>query len=231
MSAEAPVSVVVPLHNGERYVAAALESILGQTRPPREIIVVDDGSTDGGVEVAAGSGEKVRVIRQKQSGAATARNRGIAEITQPYVGFLDDDDLWVTDKTEIQLARMESHPELSGVFGHMSEFTSPDVPAEVAARFKPNEAAQPSTLISCMLIRADELRRVGPLEEGSRADFLDWYLRARDMGLRFETLDALVVRRRIHDMNFSRNNQVKRDYLKHIKASLDRRRDAGKRGE
>ena len=224
MSAAAPVSVVVPTHNGERYLAESLASILEQTCPPHEIIVVDDGSSDRGPEIAAGFDERVRLLRQEQSGAAAARNRGIAAATQPYLAFLDHDDVWMPRKTELQLAVLAARPEVAGSFGSMVEFVSPDVPPEVARRFAAVEQPTPSTLISCMLVHAAEFLRVGLLAVDSRADFVDWYLRARDLGLRFETVPEVVVRRRIHDRNSSRDGRVKNDYLKHLKASLDRRR-------
>jgi glycosyltransferase involved in cell wall biosynthesis len=221
------VSVVVPTHNGERYIAEALDSILAQTAPPAEIIVVDDGSTDEGPRIARSYGARVNVLHQANAGAAAARNTGVAAVTQPYIAFLDHDDLWTPHKLELQLAALAARPELAGVFGHMVEFVSPDAPADVAGRLVPQTVPQPSTLISCMLMHTSEFRRVGTLDTSSHADFVDWYLRARDLGLAFDFLDEVVVRRRLHGRNLSlADGQVKRDYLKHIKASLDRRRGA-----
>jgi glycosyltransferase involved in cell wall biosynthesis len=221
----APVSVVVPMHDGERYVAECLDSILGQTVPPAEVIVVDDGSTDGSATVVEAYGRGVRLVRQANAGPGAARNTGIALATQPLLAFLDHDDLWVADKLERQLAALGGRPDLSGVFGHMVEFVSPDVVPEAACRLVPALEPQPATLVSCLLIHAAEFRRVGELETASRADFVDWYLRALDAGLKFDVLGDLLVRRRLHGRNYTlRNGDVKRDYLRHIKASLDRRR-------
>jgi glycosyltransferase involved in cell wall biosynthesis len=220
----APVSVIVPTHNGERYIAETLDSILAQTAPPAEVIVIDDGSSDHGPHIARAFGGRVRVIAQAQAGAATARNVGVAAAAQPFLAFLDHDDLWERRKLELQLAELALRPELAGVFGLMSEFISPELPPEVAGRLLPKTEAQPSTLISCLLIHAADFRRVGALEPSSRADFVDWYMRARDAGLQFDFLPELVVRRRVHGRNTSLDDRVKRDYLKHIKASLDRRR-------
>jgi glycosyltransferase involved in cell wall biosynthesis len=220
-----PVSVVVPLYEGERYVGEAIESILAQTMPPADVIVVDDGSSDRGAHIAESYAPRVRVLRQANAGAAVARNNGVQAASQPYLSFLDYDDLWTPCKLEVQVAVLEANPHLAGVFGHMVEFVSPDVDSEIARRLAPVTEPQPGTLISCMLVRSAEFRRVGPLAAGSRADFVDWYLRARDMGLAFEILPELVVRRRVHGRNLSlRDEGVKRDYLKHIKESLDRRR-------
>jgi glycosyltransferase involved in cell wall biosynthesis len=227
VSDAAPVSVIVPTHDGERYIAETIDSILAQTLKPAEVIVVDDGSTDNGPAIAAAYGAPVRVLHQNKSGAGAARNRGVKNASQPFLAFLDHDDLWEPTKLAAQFSVLGARAELAGIFGLMCEFMSPDVPAEVAARFLPKTEAQPSTLISCLLIRAGEFHRVGPLDPDSRADFVDWYMRARDLGLQFDFLQELVVRRRVHGRNTSLDAGVKSDYLKHIKASLDRRRAGG----
>ena len=225
MSASAAVSVIVPTYNGERYVAGAIDSILAQTMPPAEIIVVDDGSTDDGPRIARSYGPPVNVLHQANAGAAAARNAGIAAATQPYLAFLDHDDLWTPRKLELQLAALAARTDLAGMFGQMVEFVSPDTPADVAARLVPQAKPQPSTLISCILVRTSDFRRVGELNTSSHADFVDWYLRARDLGLAFDFVSEVVTRRRVHGRNLSLGDaNVKRDYLKHIKESLDRRR-------
>ena len=98
----APVSVVIPAFNVERYLAAAIESVRAQTLAPTEIIVVDDGSTDGTRAVAEAAG--VRVIAQSNAGVSAARNAGIAAATQPWIALLDADDRWRADKLERQWA-------------------------------------------------------------------------------------------------------------------------------
>jgi glycosyltransferase involved in cell wall biosynthesis len=99
---EPRISVVVPVHNRARTVGRALESALAQTRPPTEILVVDDGSTDGTAEATAAYGADVRYVHQANAGAAAARNAGVARATAPWVAFLDSDDHWAPD----HLARM-----------------------------------------------------------------------------------------------------------------------------
>ena len=87
------ISVVIPLHEGERFIAAAIASVLAQEEAPREVIVVDDGSTDGGAEIAAAIAG-VTVLRQENLGPGAARNRGIAHSRGELIAFLDQDDLW-----------------------------------------------------------------------------------------------------------------------------------------
>jgi glycosyltransferase involved in cell wall biosynthesis len=89
------VSVVIPLYNKARYVARALDSVLAQTRPPSQIVVVDDGSTDGGADIVQRySDSRVSLLRQENQGVSAARNRGIDEVRSELIGFLDADDEW-----------------------------------------------------------------------------------------------------------------------------------------
>ncbi len=92
MSTPITFSVVIPLYNGRDKVRKAVEGALAQTVPPLEVIVADDGSTDGGAGEFADS--RVRVIRQANAGVSAARNRGVAEAKGEYIAFLDADDWW-----------------------------------------------------------------------------------------------------------------------------------------
>jgi glycosyltransferase involved in cell wall biosynthesis len=100
------VSVIVPVFNGRDHVAAAIESALAQSMSRVEVVVVDDGSSDGSGELAesiAGRDSRVRVIRQENRGLSGARNTGVRESRGRYVGFLDADDLWLPEKLERQV--------------------------------------------------------------------------------------------------------------------------------
>jgi glycosyltransferase involved in cell wall biosynthesis len=101
----AEVSVVVPTHNRRRLLGLTLQSILWQQQVDFEVLVVDDGSTDGTAELVAGWGDaRVRLLRHDTpKGVAAARNRGIAEATGTWLAFCDDDDLWAPDKLARQL--------------------------------------------------------------------------------------------------------------------------------
>lgn len=96
------VSVIVPNFNRAALIGETLSNILAQTRPPDELIVVDDGSTDGSVDAIAGFGRQVRLIRQENRGPAAARNRGLAEAAGEFIQFMDSDDLCSLNKLEVQ---------------------------------------------------------------------------------------------------------------------------------
>src|SRR5207245_10700422 len=104
--AHARVSAIIPVFNGERYLAEAIESVLAQTSPASEIVVVDDGSTDGSGAGAGRFGSAARLVFGGHAGAGAARNRGVAESTGELLAFLDADDIWPSDKLERQLAAL-----------------------------------------------------------------------------------------------------------------------------
>lgn len=97
------VSVIIPCYNSARYLAEAINSVLAQTVPAHEIIVIDDGSTDGSAGVAMSFAPHVKLIRQPNRGESAARNAGISASSGDWIAFLDSDDVWHPDKLKIQL--------------------------------------------------------------------------------------------------------------------------------
>lgn len=112
------VSVVIPAYNAEKYIGRAIDSVLAQTRRPDEVIVVDDGSTDGTAEVIRSYGSNVRYIGQENGGASVARNSGIEAASSQWIAFLDADDEWLCDKLRIQMEYLEGHQELMWMGGN-----------------------------------------------------------------------------------------------------------------
>lgn len=110
------VSVVIPCFNAARYLPEAIESVLAQTHPGREIILVDDGSTDGTPEVARRFGDRLTYHRQENRGAAAARNRGMEMARGDLIAFLDADDVWFPRKLELQLLLLSRRPALGAVY-------------------------------------------------------------------------------------------------------------------
>lgn len=97
------VSVVIPVLNHADFLGEAIDSALEQSEPPGEMVVVDDGSTDGSGDLAAAFGSAVRVIRQETGGISAARNIGVGATSRPLLAFLDADDRWTRDKLRLQL--------------------------------------------------------------------------------------------------------------------------------
>lgn len=116
------VSVVIPAYNYGRFIGEAIRSVLEQTHPPSEIIVVDDGSTDETAAVVGAFGDAVRYNRQDNAGVCAARNRGVSESTGELVAFLDADDTWEPTNLEKQIAAFASDEEIGLVHCAMREF-------------------------------------------------------------------------------------------------------------
>ncbi len=224
------VSIVIPTHNGQRYIGATLDSVLAQKHRPLEILVVDDGSTDATAQIVTGYAREVRLIEQDQRGHPAARNTGIRAAAGEFLGFLDHDDLWSPDKLERQMACFEHDPALDLVFGHIQNFFTPEMPLEERRRLAVPLRPLPGLLQGAMLARRRSFDRVGLFdEERSVGDFLDWYGRAMLAGMKIEILPETMVYRRIHANNYQRaNNHRRREYLRAVKDLLDRRREAGR---
>lgn len=105
------ISVVIPSFNRGFCIRSALDSVLTQSLPPHEVIVVDDGSTDDTAAVVATYGRSVRYLVQRNAGASAARNTGIHAATGNWVAFLDSDDEWKLDKLELQVRELKQYPE------------------------------------------------------------------------------------------------------------------------
>lgn len=129
----AAVSVVITTYNRRHLVCQAIDSVLVQSRPAAEVIVVDDGGNDGTAAALRAYGDNIRYVYQENAGLSAARNHGIRLAAHPFVAFLDDDDVWHPRKLELQMPFMEGDSQL-GIIGAdqfdwpLSAF--PDIPAD-----------------------------------------------------------------------------------------------------
>lgn len=222
------ISCIIPVFNGERYLAEAIHSILKQRYRAVEIIVVDDGSTDKTAAIAVRYGKTVRYIRQANGGQAAARNRGLDEAKGEYVAFLDADDLWHEEKLTRQIARFKARPELDYCVAHAQNFWVTDLHAE-EQQFRDHRIAQPIPAYSSgtLLAGRNLFDRVGRFNDSlPHGDSIDWFLRAGDCGAISELMPDVLLYRRLHPENRSRvrASNSREQYLQLIKASLDRRR-------
>ncbi len=114
----AEISVIIPLFNKEKYINRAIDSVFTQTYQDFEILVVDDGSTDGGPKLVRNYQDpRLRLICQQNEGPGSARNRGIKESTGPYLAFLDADDEWLPDFLRRYVKALKTHPDCDYVVG------------------------------------------------------------------------------------------------------------------
>lgn len=215
MSSAPLVSVVIPAYNAERYLGAAIESVLAQDYAPVETIVVDDGSGDGTGAVARSYAE-VELIVQENAGAGAARNRGFAAGRGEIVAFHDADDLMTPDKLAVQVGELLADPAIGCVLAEQEllveagaelPFWAEGTKVPTVMPAKPAELAdEPDVHPMTMVVRREVFKRVGGFDEEMRAaeDF-DWMLRAAEDGVEFARLSRVLLKRRVHPASLTQN--------------------------
>lgn len=220
------ISVIIPCYNAEAYLAEAIESALRQNAGPLEVVVIDDGSTDGSAGVALRFGGAVRYEYQANAGISAARNRGVELSGGRYLAFLDADDVWPDGSLTVRLDTLRASPGAACVCGAVEEFVSPDLQETPGARIPATHPAQVARLAGSMLIERDAFVRVGLFDPRlTVGETLDWIARAEDAGIGMRTAAAVVLRRRIHgDNTVTREKARQNDYLRALRTTLVRRR-------
>ena len=202
MSAPA-VSVIIPVFNGEKYLAQAIESIIQQNYTPLEVIVIDDGSTDESGAIAR-SFPGVRCIQRKHEGLAHAWNAGIAAATGDLISFLAADDIWSPDKLSVQVGYMQKHPEVDYTVAHMKCFLEPGCPHPPGFRREQLGVKMIYRVPETLMARGSVFDVVGLFDTNlTTAQELDWFARAQERGLTIAILPEVLLLRRIHDQNFT----------------------------
>jgi glycosyltransferase involved in cell wall biosynthesis len=200
------VSCVIAVYNGQAYLREAIDSLLAQTYPEFEIVVVNDGSTDGTAGLIDGYGERIRALTQDNAGVSAARNRGVAISTGQLLCFLDADDRVDARKLTMQVAAFAADEQLNLCDCHTSYFWSPELSPEACHRdFRYSQTFWRSPLpghISTWLFRRQLWDRVGGFATNLRyAEDVDWLSRARDLPMRRQTLADVLTHRRLHPRN------------------------------
>jgi glycosyltransferase involved in cell wall biosynthesis len=228
------ISCVVPVYNGERFLAEALDSVLAQTYRPVEILVSDDGSTDGTHEVAARYSKQIRYLRHANAGPGAARNRGLEVAQGDFVALLDADDVWHPEKLERQMARFQRSPDLDVCVTHFQNFWASEmVDEEEQPRDHPLLKPWPGYAVPTMLARHSVFtEKVGLYDEQvTHGENTEWFLRAAEQDVRIDLLPDVLVRRRLYDDNFTRRDASQHwdAFFRVMKQQLDLRRRLGRR--
>lgn len=219
------ISVIIPVYNAAADLAEALQSIQRQKYAPLEIIVVDDGSTDGSAGIAQGFRGEVHYLYQENRGPAAARNLGLEVSQGELVAFLDADDLWVDNKIEVQLAYLIGNPSLEAVIGCLQVQVlteSGDGQRRFADFAEPTFAPNLGT----GLYRKSIFKKVGPFDPALRiGEDADFFLRMRENGVSMAMVEVVTLYYRLHGKNLTGSKRP-RDaaFLMALKRSLDRRR-------
>jgi glycosyltransferase involved in cell wall biosynthesis len=236
MTSPPRISVVIPAFNAERFLAEAIDSVLGQTLPAAEVVVVDDFSSDATGEVAAGYPGVTLLRIEPNRGPAEARNAGLGVTTGELICFHDADDVMLPAKLEVQAAYLDSHPEAGGVIGSQEIFQEDGAglpfwhrETDAAVRMPPERAAvDDPTQIHPMTIMVwrEAFDRVGPFDAVTApAEDVDWMLRAAEAGVEIARLEEVLVRRRVHPGSLTQDALVSRQAIfRAVKAKIDRGR-------
>jgi glycosyltransferase involved in cell wall biosynthesis len=209
------VSVVIPAYNCEAYIGDAVESVLNQTVPAHEVVVVDDGSTDGTREILQRFTSRIRVISRSNAGPSAARNAGVAAATGHWIGFLDGDDAWLPSKLERQLA-VGMDPSVAVVYsdrfniGNRGNF--PEIQGQIQRMYS-GDVFEDLMLLgnhitnSSVLIRAAVFRELGGFDEQlPPAEDWDLWIRVAEK-YRIGVCPEPLVRYRFHGGMISGNPQ------------------------
>lgn len=218
------LSVIIPCYNAGSYLAQAVSSIRNQKTDfplTAEIIVIDDGSTDGCVEQLQGM--DLKILHQDHQGASVARNYGMKEATGEYLLFLDADDVLVPDAVESLYQGLLQQEGSIVALGMAEEFISEELDAKTAAGLAKKEIPFGAFLSGCCLGKKEAFQEVGFFDTSLKGgETVDWLARLRDSGLKTVQLTQVTVQRRIHLTNTGRvhEQEQKRDYAAIIRRRL-----------
>ena len=210
---EPTFSVIMPVYNHAAYVGEAVGSVRGQSLADWELIIVDDGSTDGSAEVAAeaaGGDERISLLRQANAGPAGARNAGVARARGEWLAFLDSDDVWYPDALAGYAQAIAAHPDERFFHGYRHRLGADGTVTELAGQFQ-DAPTGPAELFDrmflshlCVCYRRELLDAVGGYDESLRScEDYELYLRI-GLRTRFVPLGRATGLRRRHGTNISR---------------------------
>jgi glycosyltransferase involved in cell wall biosynthesis len=223
-------SVVIPAYNAADTIVPAIESVLAQTVQPKEIIVVDDGSTDETAAVIGEIAPRIAIVRQPNQGPGAATSAGIALATAPYIATLDADDLWLPGKIERQAQCFEAAPETAGVFASARLFRDGGSEGDGG-----EGATQRLWTRTTLVYRSKAARDVGDFIDlpGRLGETIDWIARGRDLGHVHVMLDDVLALRRIRpgSLSHSRDANSNRGYLLAVGKAWQRRKRMREAGE
>lgn len=220
------VSVIIPMYNGERYLSEAVESVLSQTLEAFEVIVVNDGSTDGSLAILDSYGDSIVRVDQHNAGTAAARNTGVSTAKGELFAFLDQDDYWTIDKLERQVALLRENSGLHAAWGNVQQFISPELPDEFKNRFRCQKDPVAGYLPCSLLIRRAAFDNVGLFNTKWKiGEWADWYARFTQSGLASEHVSGVVAFRRIHEGNKGITMaDDRKEYVSLMRENLKRKR-------
>lgn len=216
------ITAIIPTYNRANYICEAIDSVLAQSHPLDEIIVIDDGSTDNTRELLDSYGNRIEYFSQCNRGPGAARNYGMRVAKGDFLAFLDSDDVWVPDKTRIQLQMFNNFPDLDIVFGDMANFSQdrdnnvPEIKNRQIHDYCAAHSSHIEHILDCLvidniiptptvIIRKSCISKIGFFDDRfTIAEDFDYWLRAARC-CRFGFTNAVLIKRRRHGNNLVNN--------------------------
>lgn len=195
------ITVVIPVYNGERFLAEAIESVLNQGLPV-ELVVLNDGSTDGTEDVVKEYGEKIRYLSHPNRGYIATRNRGIEMGQGTSYAFVDADDIWPENRLKTLLQAMDAETDI--VVGRVSRMV-PDK----AGGYRVLDEAQQAMSLGAALFKREVFEKIGLLDDSlEHHDDIEFFLRAQTRGLRIKKLEDVTLYYRRHEENMTNDEEA-----------------------
>jgi glycosyltransferase involved in cell wall biosynthesis len=220
------ISAVIAAYQAEDFIGEALDSVLGQTSPPDEVVVVDDGSTDRTARILDGYGSRIRVVRQDNQGYPSAMNRAIREARGAFVAPCGADDIWEPHKLEWQREAIQAHPDVAVHFGHavffgtvVGDHPRPRGQGVLDGKvlwqdlFRINTINMPSAVLA-----RDLFERIGWFKARFLGDDYDFFFRCLRAGVSFYYEPRTLVRYRQHGRNITHANAELREAMYQVRA-------------
>lgn len=228
------ISVIIPAYNVEGFIAEAFASVATQTSLVHEIIVIDDGSTDGTavwLQDMAQKDSRLHVVTSDRLGPSGARNVGLKAATQPVIAFLDADDVWPAYKIERQMDRLRAADRPDVVSGRIQRFCRSESGTPIVAN--PLEDPMAHANLGACLFQRRVFDVIGPFDEClSYCEDVDLMFKIREAGLKLAIMPEVMLYYRTRPGSLTQTetneDQKERDALKALRLSIDRRRNAGR---
>ncbi|AWV99995.1 glycosyltransferase family 2 protein [Arcticibacterium luteifluviistationis] len=218
------VSVIIPLFNGEKYIEEAINSVLRQSFRDLELIIVDNGSTDGSRLIADKFEDKIKLFIESKKGVATARNLGIKHAQGEYIAFLDQDDYFLPTAIE-QLYDVINQSEHLAVMGKTHYLFETQASRKRWPQIN-EEGILFSTLLGACVFKKELFEKLGYLLENPEiSDDVEWFYRLDQKGIEIQKVDSVTLTYRQHDNNTTSSQEYTQGViLKLLKHTLDQRR-------
>lgn len=220
------VTVIIAIKNGERYLAAAINSVIAQTYKRYEIIVIDGNSTDN-TEKIAKSYKQICYICQTSQDIANAYNLGIDAAQGEFIAFISHDDLWTPAKLNIQVNYLLAHPEIQYTVARVKFLLEEEY--FIPPGFRPELliGGRIGYIMETLVARKSLFNKIGRLNpELTVAEDVDWFARASDHQILHTAIQQVLLYKRVHDTNLSLTSSINnQNLLSILRRSIERKRN------